>query len=149
MKKRENQDLFCRAYLRTMNPEQAAAESGVSDGFALLNKKEIQKCLETMRAAATGQLRREDVLWRLAQLAFGRANDPVLLALHPESACPAALDLSALSELKVTDKGVEIKLVDRIRALETLCGLLESGQSCGAEELYKALAEAGEEWRDE
>ena len=44
-----------------------------------------------------------------------------------------------MSELKVTDKGVEIKFVDRVRALETLWNLLESGGSGGAEELYQAL----------
>ena len=38
----------------------------------------------------------------------------------------------------MTDRGVEIKLVDRVRALETLCGLLECGGGDGAEELYRA-----------
>ena len=37
---------------------------------------------------------------------------------------------------------MEVKLVDRVRALETLCGLLESGGSGGAEELYRALEDA-------
>ena len=61
------------------------------------------------------------------------------LALRPETANPAQMDLSALSELKVTEKGVELKLVDRIRALETLFRLLEQGDSDGAEGLYQAL----------
>ena len=52
------------------------------------------------------------------------------------------MDLSAVAEFKVTDKGVDVKLVDRIRALEALCGLLESGDSSGAEELYRALEDA-------
>ena len=55
---------------------------------------------------------------------------------------PERLDLSALSELKVTERGVEIKLVDRVRALEALCGLLEQGDGGGAEALYQALEEA-------
>ena len=38
----------------------------------------------------------------------------------------------------MTDKGVEVKLVDRVRALETLCSLLESGEGHGAEELYSS-----------
>ena len=68
-----------------------------------------------------------------------RVNDAVELALRPETANPAQMDLSALSELKVTEKGVELKLVDRIRALETLFRLLEQGDSDGAEGLYQAL----------
>ena len=81
----------------------------------------------------------EDVLRHLARIAFGRVNDAVELALRPETANPAQMDLSALSELKVTEKGVELKLVDRIRALETLFRLLEQGDSDGAEGLYQAL----------
>ena len=81
-------------------------------------------------------------LRRLAQLAFGRANDAARLALRPGEVDPEGLDLSAVAEIKVTDKGgVEIKLVDRVRALETLCSLLESGGGRGAEALYQALAE--------
>lgn len=132
---------FCRAYLRTMDPERAAAECGRQDGFSLLAAESIQSRLEKMRTDAASQLRREDVLRRLAQLAFGRANDAVRLALRPGEADPESLDLSAVAELKVTDKGVEIKLVDRVRALETLCTLLESSGGAGAEALYQALAE--------
>ena len=69
---------------------------------------------------------------RLAQLAFGRVNDAARLALHSGEADLETLDLSAVAELKVTDKGgVEIKLMDRIRALEALCGLLERGEGGG------------------
>ena len=107
--------------------------------LALLGRKSIQKRMERMRGAAAGQLRREDVLRHLARIAFGRVNDAVELALRPETANPAQMDLSALSELKVTEKGVELKLVDRIRALETLFRLLEQGDNDGAEGLYQAL----------
>lgn len=133
---------FCTAYLRTMDPEQAAEAAGREDGFAALGLKSIRRRLEKMRSAAAGELRREDALRRLAQLAFGRANDAVRLALSPREVDPGDLDLSAVAELKVTDKGgVEVKLVDRVRALEALCGLLgETGG--GAEELYQALEDA-------
>ena len=144
---RRDDGIFCRTYLRTMDPERAAAAVGRRDGFALLGQRGTQERLERMRGDAAGQLRREDALRRLAQLAFGRANDPVRLALRPEAADPEAMDLSALAELKVTDRGVEIKLVDRVRALEALAGLLESGGGDGAEELYQALEAAGT-WED-
>ena len=139
MEKNWNERVFCRVYLETMDPEQAAAATGQGDGLALLGRKSIQERMERMRGAAAGQLRREDVLRHLARIAFGRVNDAVELALRPETANPAQMDLSALSELKVTEKGVELKLVDRIRALETLFRLLEQGDNDGAEGLYQAL----------
>lgn len=134
---------FCAAYLRTMDPEQAAEAAGREDGFAALALKSVRRRLEKMRGAAAGELRREDALRRLAQLAFGRANDAARLALAPKEVDPEALDLSAVAEIKVTDKGgVEVKLVDRVRALETLCGLLGENGGGGAEELYRALEDA-------
>ena len=142
VEQRRDDGVFCRTYLRTMDPERAAAAAGRRDGFALLGRKGTQERLERMRGDAAGQIRREDALRRLAQLAFGQANDAVRLALRPETADPETLDLSALAELKVTDRGVEIKLVDRVRALEALCGLLECGGGDGAEELYRALEDA-------
>ena len=100
---------FCRTYLRTMDPDRAAAGIGRQDGYRLLASKAMQDRLEKMRSGAALQLRREDVLRRLAQLAFGGANDAVYLALHGREADPETLDLSAVAEVKVTDKGgVEI-----------------------------------------
>lgn len=136
------ENVFCRTFLRTMDPERAAAEAGKKDGFSALKRHGLQEMLEEMRLSAVNQIRREDVIRRLAQLAFGHANDAVKLALHPELADPETLDLSALSELKVTDKGVELKLIDRVRALETLYSLLESSGDGGAEDLYRALEDA-------
>ena len=133
---------FCSAFLRTMDPERAAAETGRQDGFSLLGRRSVQARLERMRQGTAAQLRREDALRRLAQLAFGRANDAVRLALSPREVDPGGLDLSAVSEFKITDKGgVEVKLVDRVRALEALWGLLEESGG-GAGELYQALEDA-------
>ena len=145
MEKKQNEDAFCRAYLRTMDPERAAAESGCRNGFSMLRRRTVRERLERMREAAAGQLRREDVLRRLAELAFGRANDGAGLALRPGETDPEGLDLSAVSELKVTDKGVEVKFVDRVRALEALCGLLGGDTGRGAEELLQALRAVGDE----
>ena len=67
-----------------------------------------------------GKVSRSDVTRRLAELAFGKANDCVRLALEDEPQL-GRLDLSLLSEVKRNDKGtVEIKLIDRLRALEQL-----------------------------
>ena len=67
-----------------------------------------------------GRISRSDVTRRLAELAFGKANDCVRLALEDDPQL-GRLDLSLLSEVKRNDKGtVEIKLIDRLRALEQL-----------------------------
>ena len=68
----------------------------------------------------SGHVSRTDVTRRLAELAFGKANDCVRLALEDDPKL-GRLDLSLLSEVKRNDKGtVEIKLIDRLRALEQL-----------------------------
>ena len=67
-----------------------------------------------------GHVSRADVTRRLAELAFGKANDCVRLALEDDPKL-GKLDLSLLSEVKRNEKGtVEIRLVDRLRALEQL-----------------------------
>jgi len=132
-----------------MDPERAAGASGCGDGFAMLGRKSTRARLEKMRTAAAAELRREDAVRRLAQLAFGRANDALRLALNPKEINPSELDLSAVAEFKVTDKGgVEVKLVDRVRALEALFGLLEDDGGVGAEELYQALENAAGQMED-
>ena len=140
MKEMQEDGRFCRAYLRTMDAERAAAEIGRKDGYAMLAKRTTQQKLERMRCAAADQLKREDVLRQLARLAFGRVDDAVTLALRRGETEPEGLELSAVSELRVTDKGVEVKLVDRVRALETLWKLLEASEPQQADPLLQALA---------
>lgn len=75
----------------------------------------------------SGRLRREDVARRLAELAFGKANDCVKLVLE-EKPEVEKLDLGTLCEIRRSEKGaLEIKLVDRLQALELLCRLTERG----------------------
>ena len=136
---------FCEAYLRTMDPERAAAKAGCRDGFSALSRKSVQEQLEKMREAASGPLKREDVLRRLAQLAFGRVNDAIRLALHEGTYDPDELALSAVAEFKATDKGLEVKFVDRVRALEALYSLLGDGAGDGAVDFFQALEDAGNE----
>ena len=85
-----------------------------------------------------GQIRRADVTRRLAELAFGKANDCVRLALENDPKLDR-LDLSLLSEVKRNDKGtVEIKLIDRLRALEQLA-LVAEEEKTDLESLLQAL----------
>ena len=91
-----------------------------------------------------GTLTRSDVARRLAELAFGKANDCVRLVLDGEAKMDA-LDLSLLSEVKRNDKGaVEIRLIDRLRALEQLAQLASEGGS-DLESFLKAMQGGQEE----
>ena len=85
-----------------------------------------------------GKVSRADVIRRLAELAFGSANDCVRLALEDDPMLDR-LDLSLLSEVKRNDKGtVEIKLIDRLRALEQLA-LVAEEEKTDLESLLQAL----------
>ena len=76
-----------------------------------------------------GRIRREDVVRRLAELAFGQANDCVELVLGQETDI-SKLDLGLLCEVKRSEKGaVEVKLMDRLRALEQLAALAQENGS--------------------
>ena len=78
------------------------------------------------RRVRMGHVQRRDIQRRLAELAFGRANDCVKLVLE-DSPEVDARDLSLLSEVKRNDKGtVEVRLIDRLQALEALSGLVGS-----------------------
>lgn len=88
-----------------------------------MEQKQTQASLKAR--IRNGKIRKRDVTRRLAELAFGQPNDCVRLALE-EVPDLQALDLSLLSEIKRSEKGmVEIKLVDRLRALEQLAQATE------------------------
>lgn len=111
-------------------------------GREAMDRKEAEIALrERIR---NGKVSRADVTRRLAELAFGKANDCVRLALEDDPKL-GKLDLSLLSEVKRNDKGtVEIKLIDRLRALEQLAQVAEdSGEDL--EQFLKALRGGGEE----
>ena len=105
--------------------------------------KEEQEGKTLAQRIRSGRIRREDVTRRLAELAFGKANDCVRLALEDEPEL-SRLDLSLLSEVKRNEKGtVEIKLIDRLKALEQLA-LAAGEDKDGAQEFLRALQESGE-----
>ena len=90
----------------------------------------------------SGKLLRQDVVRRLAELAFGEANDCVRLVLEQEPSLEK-LDLSLLSEVKRSDKGaVEVKLVDRLRVLEQLTQL--TGSESGEMESFLRALQGGD-----
>lgn len=128
---------FAAAYLRCFDAELAAQSIGRVDGVRLLTTPSVQEEISLQRGQC--DICRQDVIRRLAQLAFGRANECVKLVLREETDLDA-LDLSLLSEVKRNEKGtVEIKLLDRVRALEQLLGAV--AQSNDAAAAFFAAAE--------
>ena len=117
-------DRFCREFLLSMDPNRAAKSVGREDGYALLRLTAVEERLKWMRRMELPT--RQDVLRRLGQMAFGRVSDAAKLA-NREMLESGELDLSDVAELKITDKGTEMKLIDRVQALETLWGLLDEG----------------------
>lgn len=95
------------------------------------------------RRIRSGTLQKRDILRRLGEMVFGRANDCVKLVLE-EKPDLEGLDLSLLSEVKRNDKGtVEVKLIDRLRALEALSAAMGGGEG-ELEEFLQALRGGGD-----
>lgn len=101
-----------------------------------MKRKNGEKALE--KRIRSGEVSRQDVIRRLAELAFGSANDCIRLVLE-ERPDLEELDLSLLREVKRSEKGaVEIKLIDRIQALEQLAAVAGEDRS-GLDEFLQAL----------
>ena len=100
------------------------------------------------------EVRREDVIEALKEIAFGRVNCGVELAYleDPTAERIRKMDLSTVAEFKRGANGaVEIKFVDRVKALGALYEMLGGGDENEAAEFLQALEQAGEErepWRE-
>ena len=139
---RKRQEQFCRILLQRMDPELAGQACGVKDPYAMLASKGVQRRLERVRKSVQQSVTREDVIRRLAQLCFGGANDAakLVLAEKPEAAALEEMELSAVSELKRGSNGVvEIKLLDRVKALSVLYDILSQKEQDNSLSLYDAL----------
>lgn len=138
---------FCGTYLGTMDPQRAAEAAGREDGFATLGLKSIRRRLERMRSAAAGELRREDACGGWPSWPSARSTTRRGWPWTPRGGPGEAGPLRRGGAEGDGPGGVEVKLVDRTRALETLCGLLGDGGG-GAEELYRALEDAAGQMED-
>lgn len=95
------------------------------------------------------KIKRQSVLERLAEIAFGSSNDIVKLAFvgsEQESELLDSLDLTLLSEIKHSQNGsVEVKLIDRLKVIELLLRELdepETKKPQGVEALFLAMDKA-------
>ena len=135
---------FCLAFIETMDIGRAAEKACISrrQAMELLEDNRTVELLDRYRMLTARQICADDAVRRLAELAFGRANDCVKLVMEQEPDI-SSLRLDLLSELKRGSNGViEIKLLDRVKALEQLLELL-GGTSNEAESFFRALEDAG------
>lgn len=101
-----------------------------------MKRKKGEKALE--KRIRSGEVSRQDVARRLAELAFGNANDCIRLVMEAQPDLEN-LDLSLLKEVKRNEKGgMEVKLIDRLQILEQLSAVAEEDRS-GLEAFLQAL----------
>lgn len=112
---------FCRYFAICRDARESAAKAGFAfperSGMRLLAKDSIISEIERISQKNTTVTSAVDGLKRIA---FGSVADAVRLILEPEAVDTEKLDLFMVSELKCTDKCIEIKFFDRIKALTAL-----------------------------
>ncbi|WP_407383832.1 terminase small subunit [Ruminococcus sp.] len=149
MKPREKE--FCRLMTVYADPIRAAREAGYKKPERAWSElaareeivSEIRRRGENIRSiyestAACG----------LYRLAYGGVSDALTLVFRDRLSEDdlGTLDLRSISEIKRTDKGVEIRFCDRIKAAERLAALFstdaEQGGSTGLLDAIRLSAEA-------
>ena len=127
-------NIFCCNYVTLGNAEEAALKAGfprenaLTAGIELLKTKECQELIAQIRdiLSDSGNV----VVSGLKRLAFGSCADAIHLVFAeelPPVDAVAKLDLFNVAEIKrVKGGGVEIKLFDRMKALEKLFELQNS-----------------------
>ncbi|WP_303838073.1 terminase small subunit [Ruminococcus flavefaciens] len=138
---------FCCNYVVLGSAEEAAVRAGfpretaLSKGIELLKTEECRQLIAQLREVLTDS---GSVAAGLKRLAFGSCTDAVYLVFAdelPPAEVIGKLDLFNVSEIKrVKGGGVEVKLFDRMKALEKLFELENAFNDRGrAESLIKAL----------
>lgn len=143
---------FCCNYVMLGSVEEAAEKAGfpretaLAEGIALLRTQECRELIAQLRELLSDS---GSVAAGLKRLAFGSCSDAVYLVFAdelPPAGVIEKLDLFNVSEIKrVKGGGVEIKLFDRLKALEKLFELENAfSDRDKAASLINALNSAGE-----
>lgn len=132
---KEKEKLFCSYFSELRNARNAAAKAGYGilahrSAVKLLAREEIRKEIE--RIDRTRLVSAEEVISGYRQLAFGSVADALKLVYAEES--PNTYDMEGLELFNVSEikrpkgGGIEIKFFDRLKALEHLEALCNSGK---------------------
>lgn len=144
---------FCSYFCENGDMEQSALLAGYQNPKKASNKLICRSdiCDEIARTVKEkNKLKSSFVLIGLYRLAFSNVADAVSLLYEnaPTKELINSLDLFSVSEIKRTDKSVEIKFFDRVKALEKLSALDEK-ESTSASTLLDALSSQAENAFDE
>lgn len=164
------QQRFCDEYLVDLNATQAALRAGYSKktaysiGVENLRKPEIQAEIQKRQNRLRNKLEitQEKVLRELAAIAFANGSDFAKVVndglfasvkMIPTDELPPE-KLPAIAGIKANQYGVEVKLHDKVKALEQLgkyLGLFDSAAEQGQSEnnLFDAINSCGKEGFDD
>ena len=149
----QKQLAFCRAFVRTRSPREAAVCAGFllfpeKAAEKLLASKPVQEKIRTLEQEFSVQ--RAELVAGYRRLAFGSVADAVRLLQQTdadESLNPDTLDLFMVSEIKrPKGGGLEIKFFDRQKALDRLTELQETSADA-ALPFYEALERSAARFR--
>ncbi len=131
---------FCRYFANCRDARESAAKAGFAfperSGMRLLSRDQILSEIERITHKNTTVTSAVDGLKRIA---FGSVADAVKLMLEPEKVDPEKLDLYMVSELKCTDRCIEIKFYDRIKALAALLEVSETPETDSTSQFVEAI----------
>lgn len=139
----EKQKIFCKEYLIDMNGSRAAIAAGYSEESSraiaseLLTKPNIQSYIQNLMDERSKRLdiTADKVLNELASIGFSKIDDFGEVTVVPSALIPGAFEqtirlkdtlsipkdkIAAISSIKQGQCGIEIKLHDKIKALELL-----------------------------
>ena len=144
---------FCCWYAVLGNAAEAAAKAGLdneralAEGIAFLESASCRRKIAKLREVLSDS---GSITSGLRRLAFGNCSDAVYLVFADELPPPeviAKLDLFNVSEIKrVKGGGVEVKLFDRMKALEKLYELENAfSERNKAADLISALTSSAED----
>ena len=143
----EKQKRFVAEYMADLNATAAARRAGYKDpniGRQLITKNNVSAEIAKRREQLQSKLEitQETVLQELAAIAFANGTDFVtvtgvgLLCVKPTNEV-AREKLPAIAGIKYNQMGIEIKLHDKVRALELLgkhLGIFATGNGAAAQE---------------
>lgn len=138
--------LFCIFYCQCRSPRIAAANAGYgiftkSAAAKLIGRTEIQSEIERLDSCMP--VTSGEIISGYRKIAFGCAADAFRLALSDEEINTdeiESLDLTNVSEIKrPKGGGIEIKFFDRLKALEKLSELSQSGSQNALLPFYDAI----------
>ncbi len=166
----KKQKRFVEEYLIDLNSTQAAIRAGYSKktayaiGTENLKKPEIRDEIQRRQEQLQNKLEitQEKVLQELAAIAFANGSDfaqvvndglqPTVKMVSTDTLPPEKL--AAIAGIKANQYGIEVKLHDKVKALELLSKYLGvfdggAGQEKSENNLFEAIEAAGEEGFDD